>query len=124
MKFSLRLSILCAALTVVACGGSSDNADGGGGVTTVNTEDSILVFMPEDITISAGDTVRFVMTETHNALEVSRETYDARGTTPLDGGFEVDFGQTGEVTFDTPGVHYYVCTPHVTVGMIGTITVE
>ncbi|MEM7433992.1 MAG: plastocyanin/azurin family copper-binding protein [Myxococcota bacterium] len=122
MKFSRRFFLLATALTIVACGDS--NETGGDGVTTVNTEDGILVFMPEDITISTGDTVRFVMTDTHNALEVSQETYDARGTTPLEGGFEVDFGQTGEVTFDTPGVHYYVCTPHATVGMIGTITVR
>ncbi|MEM8606767.1 MAG: plastocyanin/azurin family copper-binding protein [Myxococcota bacterium] len=122
MKLFARFFIFVFALTMIACGDSN----GGGSVetTTVTTADGVLAFMPVDITVSVGDTVTFEMTPTHNALEVSQETYDARGTTPLDGGFEVDFGETREVTFDAPGVHYYVCTPHVTFDMVGTITVE
>lgn len=109
--------------------GSSDGAtsadDGTSGTThEVTTADGDMTFTPENLTISVGDTVRFVMSGTHNAIEVSKDTYDARGVTALDGGFQVNFGETQEVTFTEPGVHYYVCTPHVTIEMIGTITVE
>ncbi len=83
-----------------------------------------MTFTPEDLTIAVGDTVRFVMSATHNAIEVSEDTYNSRGIDALDGGFQVTFGETQEVTFTEAGTHYYVCTPHVTIGMIGTITVE
>jgi len=81
-------------------------------------------FMPEDIAIPVGTTVTFEMTSTHNAIEVSQETYENRGSTPLEGGFTVNFGETKDVTFDEAGVYYYVCQPHVGMDMIGTITVE
>ena len=93
------------------------------GPTTWEVTTPGMMFAPADLTIAAGDTVRFIMGGSHNATEVSSETYEARGTTPLPGGFFVDYGATEEVRFDEVGVHYYVCTPHVP-GMIGTITVE
>lgn len=118
----LKLFVLAAALTLAACGDS--NSNNAGGPATVSTSDGSLAFSPANITISAGESVTFIMTNTHNAIEVSKETYDAREVTPLPGGFQVDFGQTDEVVFDTPGVYYYVCTPHVTFDMVGTITVR
>ena len=81
-------------------------------------------FTPEDITIAVGDTVRFEMSSTHTAVEVSEETYDARRVERLSGGFVVDFGQTDDVTFTEAGVHFYICEPHVRGNMVGTITVE
>ena len=92
--------------------------------TTDDSGESYLDFMPKDLTISVGTTVRFEMSNTHNAIEVSQETYENRESTALEGGFAVQFGETKEVTFDAAGVHYYVCTPHVTMDMVGTITVE
>ena len=97
---------------------------GTGTVHEVTTTLASMAFDPVDLTIAVGDTVKFVMVSNHNAIEVSKETYDAKGTEPLDGGFEVDFGETKEVTFTEAGVHYYVCQPHVMIDMIGTITVE
>ena len=32
-------------------------------------------------------------------------------------------GKEVAITFDTPGVYLYVCTPHATMGMIGIVTV-
>ena len=94
--------------------------------TTDDTSDMELYmdFTPEDLTISVGDCVKFVMSSTHNAVEVSQDTYNSGGTTPLDGGFEVTYGETAEITFDVAGTHYYVCQPHAGLDMIGTITVE
>ena len=131
---TLHSALLIGALTMLtACGSDKDSSDTsattGSTATadvaaTVTTEDGNMDFMPEDVTISVGDTVRFVMSATHNAVEVSQETYDARAADPLDGGFEVDYGTTGDVTFTEAGVYYYVCAPHVTIDMVGTITVE
>ena len=92
--------------------------------TTDENGETYLDFMPQDLTIAVGTTVQFVMSNTHNAVEVSEETYNNRESTALEGGFAVQFGETKEVTFDAAGVHYYVCTPHVTMDMVGTITVE
>ena len=138
MKSTLAITLLFPALLLTACG--KDDADtgtddvesmtedteeeAGDADHTINTSDSNNDFTPQDLTIAVGDTVRFVMTSTHNAIEVSQETYDARGIDPLSGGFQVGFGETQDVTFTEAGIHYYVCTPHVTLGMIGTITVE
>jgi plastocyanin len=96
-------------------------------VTTTDDSSDMEVYMdfsPEDITIAVGDCVRFVMSDTHNAVEVSQDNYDNLIGTALDGGFEVQYGETAEVYFGEAGTHYYVCQPHVRGEMIGTITVE
>ena len=92
-------------------------------VTSTDESEGYLNFTPKDLTVPVGATVKFVMSNTHNAIEVSQETFENRQSTPLDGGFQVKFGETKEVTFYEVGVHYYVCTPHVSMDMVGTITV-
>ncbi|MBV72491.1 MAG: hypothetical protein CMH52_14295 [Myxococcales bacterium] len=94
--------------------------------TTDDTADfeAYMDFAPEALTIAAGDCVTFEMSATHNAVEVSEETYNNRMIQALEGGFNVTFGATGTVKFDEPGIHYYVCVPHVRGDMVGTITVE
>ena len=91
---------------------------------TVLTEYDNMDFMPADLVITVGDTVEFIMHRSHNAIEVSQETYESRGRTPLEGGFAIDYGTTAMVTFTEVGTHYYVCQPHASVDMVGTITVE
>jgi plastocyanin len=82
-------------------------------------------FSPSSITITFGDTVNFVLASEHDAREVSLETWNANGITPLPGGFQTPFGG-GLVLPEQLGVgtHYYVCTPHAVIGMKGTIIVE
>ncbi|MEC9466885.1 MAG: plastocyanin/azurin family copper-binding protein [Myxococcota bacterium] len=103
-----------------------DDADAGcsGIVHVVTPAMGAMRFDPESLIISAGDMVRFEMNNYHNAVEVSQATYDAGGTTPLADGFNAGYGQTIEVCFPEAGVHYYVCQPHVQLGMIGTVTVQ
>lgn len=79
-------------------------------------------FTPDSITIMLGDTVDFQINQSHDAVEVSQSTWNANGTTPLQGGFNVPFGG-GQAIITTPGVHYYVCVPHVVGGMKGRIFV-
>ena len=80
-------------------------------------------FSPAILTLEAGENVEFSLGSSHNAIEVTKETWDANGNTPKSGGFSVPFGG-GEVIFPTPGVYYYVCEPHASLGMKGTIIVE
>ena len=79
-------------------------------------------FSPNNLTITQGDTVNFVLASIHDAIEVSQATWNANGTTS-NGGFQVPFGG-GMVASLAPGTHYYVCTNHVLAGMKGTITVN
>lgn len=92
--------------------------------TTFTINNSGTAFTPATITITVGDVVNFSLGSSHNALEVSQATWDANGNTPLSGGFSTPFGG-GTVTADklTAGIHYFVCKPHASLGMKGTITV-
>ncbi|HNW55441.1 MAG TPA: plastocyanin/azurin family copper-binding protein, partial [Bacteroidales bacterium] len=88
---------------------------------TVNITNAGFTFSPAAVTINLGDDVNFQLGASHDAVEVSKVTFDAGGNTPLAGGFSVAFGG-GTVTVDklTVGTHYYVCSPHASVGMKGT----
>lgn len=82
-----------------------------------------LTFSPALLTITEGDTVVFVLSGIHDALQVSQSTWNANGTTPLGGGFSVPFGG-GEVVPVGTGTKYYVCTNHAFSGMKGRIVVD
>jgi len=89
-------------------------------ITNVGT-----TFSPDAITITQNDVVTFTILAFHNAVEVSQATWNANGATPLSGGFSVPFGG-GTVSGSqlSVGIHYYVCTSHINLGMKGTINVE
>lgn len=87
---------------------------------TINASD-YMVFSPSSLTITEGDTVYFENLTTHNAVEVSEETYNNNGTESLPNGFQLY--SDSFLVFDIPGTHYYVCTPHVEMGMKGKINV-
>jgi len=90
--------------------------------TTHIITNSGFAFSPGSITIFAGDTINFVLETIHNAREVSQATWNANGTTS-NGGFDLPFGG-GKVVLTQTGVHYYVCVPHASMEMKGTITVN
>jgi plastocyanin len=77
---------------------------------------------PDQITVAPGDTIIFDISYYHDAVEVSQSTWDANGNTP-NGGFSLGYGG-GQLILTTPGIYYYVCTPHAVYGMKGTITVS
>jgi hypothetical protein len=72
-----------------------------------------------------GDDVNFVLESMHNAVEVSQTTWNANGNTPLPGGFSVALGG-GSVSSAqlTVGTHWYVCSPHASLGMKDIIIVN
>jgi plastocyanin len=78
-------------------------------------------FSPSTLTINPGDEVQFELEGSHNAVQVSKATWDANGSTS-NNGFGVPFGG-GKVILTTPGTYYYVCSPHASMGMKGFITV-
>lgn len=79
-------------------------------------------FSPSTVTITQGDTVLFQLAGAHNAQEVSQTTWNANGNSPVIG-FQTNFGG-GTVTGLTTGTHYYVCSPHASMGMKGRIIVN
>jgi len=93
--------------------------------TTYTITNSGLTFSPATITINLGDDVNFSLESIHNAVEVSLDTWNANGNTPLTGGFQTPFGG-GSVPASKlgAGTHYYVCSPHASMGMKGKIIVE
>lgn len=90
--------------------------------TVVNNN---LTFSPQTITINAGDTVVFEISSGHNVVEVSQQTWNNNGNTVLSGGFNLPFGGGILLTTNlTTGTHYYVCTPHASMGMKASIVVQ
>ena len=79
-----------------------------------------MIFSPSEVTISINDTVFFQNLGNHNAVEVSEETYNNDGILS-NGGFE--YYTDNYHVFTEVGTYYYVCTPHITMGMKGIIHV-
>ncbi len=81
-----------------------------------------LTFVPADVTINQGDSVHWtgLAGGFHTVHEVDTPTSNT-----WNGGFHSAVGAS-EFTrmFSTPGVYYYICQPHVTFGMRGTVTVN
>lgn len=82
-------------------------------------------FSPNNLEIELGDSIIFSLGSIHNAVEVSQQTWEANGSTPLEGGFAVPLGGGLIAPNKLPeGTHYYVCQPHASNGMKGIIVVQ
>ena len=84
-------------------------------ITTIGTS-----FSADTIICYVGDTINFVLGQSHNAVEVSQSTYLSNGITS-NGGFNIGLGQTGQFIPTIAQTYYYICQPHVTSGMKGII---
>jgi len=81
-------------------------------------DDGAKMVYSEDITrIDVGDTITWVPTaKGHNVEFVAGpDGWDAPKKSKL--------SKEVAITFDTPGVYVYVCTPHATMGMIAVVIV-
>lgn len=83
-----------------------------------------LLFTPQDITIEIGQTVRWTNVETTEEHNVNGQ----QSLIPCNpSGFYNGLAAFGpwdyDVTFNLPGVYNYQCDPHVSHGMIGSVTV-
>ena len=80
-------------------------------------------YSPSTLAAAIGDNITIVASGNHPTTEVSEETWNANGTTPLAGGFGTN---TTSFTFtvEEAGTIYYVCNNHVGAGMKGQINVS
>ena len=69
-------------------------------------------FQPSTLNCNIGDTIYFDLGGSHNAVEVSEDSYNNNDPTPIENGFEFGYGQSGIfIPVDTK-TYYYVCVPH------------
>ena len=81
-------------------------------------------YSPSVVSAVVGDTV--VISGdfgSHPTVEVSEATWNADGSARLTGGFGSTSGNQFSVVLTTPGNRYYVCRPHVSLGMKGMLMV-
>jgi plastocyanin len=80
-------------------------------------------YSPSTLAAAIGDNVTIVASGNHPTTQVSQETWDGNGTTPLPDGFGTN---TSSFTFtiEEAGTIYYVCDNHVGAGMKGQINVS
>ena len=74
-----------------------------------------MVYSQEVLEIAAGSTVKWVPTDKGHNVEIIASPNDMK--------FKSKNGKEVSVTFETPGVYYYWCTPHKGMGMIGLVVV-
>jgi plastocyanin len=79
-----------------------------------------MFFSPDTLVVNVGDTVTLIMGPSHNAVEVNQSTFLSNGTLS-NGGFSIAFGDTGTFIPAINQTYYYVCQPHVLLGMKGVI---
>jgi pseudoazurin len=76
-----------------------------------------MVFSQEIVTIDVGESVTWLATDKgHNVQMIDGpDGYDLPKKSKI--------SKDVTLTFDTPGVYVYVCTPHATMGMMGIVVV-
>ena len=74
-----------------------------------------MVYSQEVLEIAAGSTVKWVPTDKGHNVEIIASPNDMK--------FKSKNGKEVSVTFETPGIYYYWCTPHKGMGMIGLVVV-
>ncbi len=85
----------------------------------LGTDAGMLAFEPSQVSISTGDTVKFVNNKLapHNAVFDGHEelSHSDLAFAP---------GESWEKTFDNPGTYDFYCEPHRGAGMVGTVVVQ
>ena len=74
-----------------------------------------MVFSQEVARLDVGDTITWVPTTKGHNVEMMASPNDMK--------FKSKIGKEASVTFETPGIYYYWCTPHKGMGMIGLVVV-
>lgn len=100
----------------------NDSTTGGGPDVTVIA--ATLMFTPRDITIEAGQTVRWTNTETlvpHN-VNGGKDVFPCNPV-GFFSGVAVEGPWDFDLTFNQPGFYEYQCDPHVSFDMFGSVTV-
>ena len=104
-------------LSLIVPGSLSQVSDTQEVVVTVDSTN--LRFSPSSVTIEEGDTVRFFWSGellAHNAVAEEGVFDSGEASRNVDYSFTFEIG--------TNGTYQYVCEPHESVGMVGTVVVE
>jgi plastocyanin len=126
--------------SLAGCSGSDTSGDGESEDQSGNVVDMTdsLLFEPETVTVSVGDTVVWenVGTIGHSVTAYEEKIPDGAAYF-ASGGFEseeaarnsypdgdIPGGESYEHTFEEAGSYEYFCIPHEMSGMIGTVVVE
>jgi plastocyanin len=132
---------------LAGCGGDGDGGDGDGGddgnggdgghgggdgTEVAAGPGGDLVFDPETVTISTGETVTWTFESPSHNVSFDPDHHDdvsiPDGVDPfasVEGAFDTnEEGATWSHTFETAGEYQYVCVPHAASGMQGTVVVE
>lgn len=116
-------SAAVAAATAQSASAQEGEGGGGGTKTVAVGPGNSLVFEPAELEIAPGTTVEFVWeSDNHNVVPTSVP----EGATWEGSGAESELFNSGHTythTFDTLGTYEYVCVPHESAGMVGSVTV-
>ena len=83
-------------LALNSCSKEDTNTDENSSNTQVNTITTWAHnFQPSTLSCNIGDTVYFDLGGSHNAIEVSEESYNNNDPTPIENGFEFGYGKEG-----------------------------
>ena len=74
-----------------------------------------MVYSQEIVEIASGSTVKWVPTDKGHNVEIIASPNEMK--------FKSKNGKETSITFETPGIYYYWCTPHKGMGMIGLVVV-
>ena len=117
MKFKDVAPLLL--VTVLLTGTLDRQAEFQENETTITVDSTNFRFTPASVTISEGETVRFLWNGEllpHNAVETNGLFDSGEPSRNVDYSFIFEVGSNG--------TYEYVCEPHEDMGMVGTIVVE
>ena len=108
----MRFLIICLSLLIASPAIASDVT-----VEMLNkdADGNRMVYSQEIVEIATGSTVKWVPTDKGHNVEIIASPNDMK--------FKSKNGKEASVTFETPGIYYYWCTPHKGMGMIGLVVV-
>ena len=109
----MRFLIICLSLLIASPAVANDVT-----VEMLNkdADGNRMVYSQEIVEIAAGTTVKWVPTDKGHNVEMIASPNDMK--------FKSKNGKEASVTFETPGIYYYWCTPHKGMGMIGLVVVS
>ena len=109
-----RLLVFVFAIALLgSCEKEDTNTDDNNPNTHTNTITTWAhTFQPSTLNCNIGDTIYFDLGGSHNAIEVSEDSYNNNDPTPIENGFEFGYGQSGIFIPVDPKTYYYVCVPH------------
>lgn len=110
-------NVLTAAAIVLTTAFSAQAADITIDMLNKRDDGAKMVYSQDVARIDVGDTVTWVPTSKGHNVEIiaAPDGYDIPKKSKL--------SKEVSITFDTPGVYLYQCTPHKTMGMLGVVVV-